>query len=277
MTLNELKESVLSLGFEDGFDNDELFHTATRRALHTLSVDRPRISERSLVVLSEGGRLISSAFLHTGGSFERFTIGGRAFSFKVTGSGFYRIEDRDGERTESFGDEPVVRGFIRGDANITFYGENDYLVLSLASFDRRISDRSIDIPVYGERRKIDLSLSIPDFLAPHRLPTDKYGFELSDARIRDGILSLPYGFSGEIYISYKRRFSLPDFDDGDSIIDLSSECEELLPLLVAFYVWLDDDAEKAEIYLSLYKDALASIKRSNQRLVGASYLTNGWA
>ena len=278
MTLNELRESVVSLGFESGIDKDEVLRSAVRRALHTIAVDRPTAASRSLFVLSPEGRLVSDVFLHTGGSSETFTLDGRAFSFKVMGEGYCLITDDDGEREEHFsGEASFIRGFMKGPTNITFLGEYDYVVFCLAVFKLRLTDDVSNIPTFGDRREIDLAECFPEFLSAEGMPTKKDGSPIVGAVIKGSHLSLPYSFTGEVVVFFKMKRDIPSFDSDDEVIDVPRECEEMLPLLVAFYVWLDDDADKAETYLSLYKDMLASLKRSSARVVSTAYATNGWA
>lgn len=278
MTLNELKTSALSLGFEDGFDDDEIFSSATERALYTLYIDRPRTRAVGLTVLSNGGRLVHPAFIHTGGGVEEFSVSGRAYSFRVSGTGSYVIREGGAIREESFDSRSgVVRGFINGDATVSFTGEYDYAVFSFATYNHRFSPSVTDIPLWLEAREINLSSHFPDFMAPESLPKDKSGKSIEGAAIKDGTLYLPFGYTGDITLEYRRKPAIPTFDDPDEVIDISEECVTMLPLLVASYVWLDDDREKSEYYLSLYKDILSTLMRRNSRVVESEYMTNGWA
>ena len=70
---------------------------------------------------------------------------------------------------------------------------------------------------------------------------------------------------------------MPGGLDGDERIDVPEELAELLPLAVASFVWLDDDPEKAQYYMSLYKDGIGTLRRFHPRELGSSYVTNGWA
>lgn len=277
MTLNELRESVVSLGFESSLDNETVFASALRRALHTIAIDRPTVITQSIFVLSPGGRLVSDVFLHTGGKKESFTLDGRAYSFKVMGEGYCVIKDEDGEYEERFSGSRIIRGFMRGPAEISFLGEYNYVVYSLAVFDICLGNDESDILIFGQTRDIDLAECIPELLSVSGMPTDKNGKPIMGAVLHGTRLSLPYSFTGEVTITFKMKRNPPSFDDENEMIDIPGECEELLPLLVAFYVWLDDASDKAEVYLSLYKDMLSSIKRSSASLINSLYATNGWA
>ena len=58
---------------------------------------------------------------------------------------------------------------------------------------------------------------------------------------------------------------------------MPEETRELLPLLVASYLWLDDDPEKAEYYRALYADGINILRRNVFRRLDNVYKTNGWA
>ena len=51
----------------------------------------------------------------------------------------------------------------------------------------------------------------------------------------------------------------------------------MLPLLTASFMWLDDDAAKAQYYMSLYRDMVTNVKRFQTSKIDAEYRVNGWA
>ena len=42
-------------------------------------------------------------------------------------------------------------------------------------------------------------------------------------------------------------------------------------------MWLDDDAAKAQYYMSLYRDMVANVKRFQASKIDLEYRVNGWA
>ena len=93
----------------------------------------------------------------------------------------------------------------------------------------------------------------------------------------DGVLYVPRGFSGKILISYQR---LPDTalaHEPDLQLDMPRELEHILPLLVASFLWLDDDEAKAQYYLALYRDLMNTVRRYGNRSIDTTYYGNGWA
>lgn len=60
-------------------------------------------------------------------------------------------------------------------------------------------------------------------------------------------------------------FELDTESPDDTVIDLPSKVTMLLPLLSAYYIWLDDDERKAVMYYNQYDDLCTQIfaERSN--------------
>ena len=65
--------------------------------------------------------------------------------------------------------------------------------------------------------------------------------------------------------------------EDSTVIDLDEDLCALLPILVASYVWMDDEPEKAQYYLMLYRERAVDIER---RIYNATPVpiksSNGW-
>ena len=75
-------------------------------------------------------------------------------------------------------------------------------------------------------------------------------------------LRLPIAESGTYEVIYEKapsRFKNEKDDDED--LPLDGDLCELVPLLVASYVWLDDEPDKAQHYGALYRTAKAEIRK----------------
>ncbi len=71
-------------------------------------------------------------------------------------------------------------------------------------------------------------------------------------------LYLTKRLTGEYRLTCRMRPMTPDeSDDPDLPLPLDEDLAQLLPLLTAHYLLLDDDAEKANHYLSLYREQYA--------------------
>jgi hypothetical protein len=280
MKYQDLISSVARLGFESEIEDNIAYRAALRRSLYTLFTDRPVLARRVIVKKDHGTLPLVDHFTHDPRRTETFDLpkDGLAYSFTVWGEGSYLLTE-GGITTEAefSGESKTVKGFYRGDAEIRFFGDTSYTVTSLAAFRNIFSRRESDIPSKDEENILDLAKLIPDFLSPDEPPRNKHGEPIFGAEIEGDRLILPNGFSGEVHIAYKRKPTLPAGTSQSEDIDVPEECAELLPLLVASYIWLDDEPERSQYYLSLYKDGINTLRRFAQRQVSASYESNGWA
>lgn len=278
MTPNQLKETVLHLGFETTLESEDSFYSALSRALYTVFLDRPQIKSAELMIPKRSGTLLSAGFVHNPDAPEEFSLVGAAVSFRVGGKGSYTVSTGDKIYEKSFDTElGICRERLSGSSVLRFLGDYSYTVSSLAIFPSLSSPDNQDIPVLLEKCEVDLKEKISDFLAPHEPPRDSLGNTVSGAEISSGTLTLPSDFSGYIRLRYLRSPRIPAREDRDIELDLPEEARELLPLLVASYLWLDDDPDKAEYYRALYTDGIKTLRQNVFRRLDTEYRTNGWA
>ena len=278
MTQDQLKAAVLALGFERDFDDERLFMPSLTRALHTLYSDRPVTRTVKMSFCDAGAHELSRGFMHLPGERESYPILGRAFAFSVSGKGSYTVGEGDSAVTEDFDtDMTVIKGQVTPPSVITFSGEYAFSVYSLTSVKHLLGPEIKDIPAPGRWQSIDLSKRYGDYLAPESAPKAADGRTPEGCGIRSGILRVPSDFTGELYLTYRRRPTAPTAGIGDEVIDVPAETEELLPLLVASYLWLDDSPDKAQYYLALYREGIAGIRSFSARQIGSEYVTDGWA
>ena len=89
---------------------------------------------------------------------------------------------------------------------------------------------------------------------------------------------LPYGYIGEAVIRYRRSAPEVSINAPDRELDIPGELETLVPLLAAAYVWLDDDADKAQYYMSLYREGMSAVKLYTRGGVNTEFCdATGWA
>lgn len=277
MTYNELKEQVASLGFERTVSDDNSLLRATERALSILRLDFPVTRTAKIYVRAPRLRSLYRAVLHNGGEWEELELFGTAFSFVPHGDGEYTVFENDiGTRVKFYAANGIVKGaFSGGRATIRFEGEVDYTVTSLASFDGGHAIDLSDVCEYGEQREIRLCERIGDFGAPAGMPVVLGKGGVGDVTIRADRLYVPFTFNGEIGIEYYPT-PIPPKKDG-SPLDLPSGTEQLFPLLVSSFIWLDDDEGKAQYYMALYRDGVNRLLRITPSRKDGKYRTNGWA
>ena len=277
MTFGELKRAVIHLGFERGLEDDEYLMPALSRALYTLFNDIGVIATRKIPRPKTDVELIFDTMAHTPTSTESFVIGGNACSFTVSGEGSYTLNSGATSRTYSFSSDMLpVRLFTIPGSILSFEGSLSFTVFDLAVAKSTRSSLITDIPIWSELDRVNLGRRYPDFIAPDGEPTGADGKPIAGARVENGVLHLPHGYCGQVFISYRRAPNIPSGIE-DEELDIPKGAEELLPLLVASYIWLDDAPDKAQYYMSLYLDGVRAYKRVATASTATGYVTNGWA
>ena len=204
---------------------------------------------------------------------------GASYCFKHTGSVSYEVTDSSGTRSfELNSSGGIARGFFDGECEISFHSEYLFVITDLVAYSDIISDKEEDIKIYSGTVEVSIPDYINDFGIATSVPTDKNGDYIAGSYINGNILSIPFGFSGEIFISYKPAVSEISINDPERKINIPSFAEHLLSLLTASYFWLDDDPEKADYYASVYRSELNRILATQPKGIGNDYKdVLGWA
>jgi hypothetical protein len=278
MTLNDIKNDVAALGFESEINIDNAFIGATNRALYQIFTEKP--SERVMRIHPN----IPSPVLFRKEISSRTATGreikalGKAFAFRSFGQGSVEIVDELGKRVISFEKEnELVRGFIKGEASFCFVDGFCYTVYDFSIYSELTSDKIDDVVPYSQTVFFDPKKYDERFIGFSSYPYDDEGRLIEKTVIDSRGLGIKLPFSNAININYRVRPSTVSADLTDTEIDIPTGCEHLLALLVAHYIWLDDDFNKANHYLSLYRDGMNAVKYYSKDHKSARYYTNGWA
>ena len=279
MTYNDLREGVAALGFESEIENEDAVRHATARALRCIYTERPCYG--TLVI---GKNKIAPAvgldrIYHRGGELLRIPLdGARSYSFRTSGIGAFEISDESGTRNFSFsGNDGLHRGFIHGSGELLFKGDYSYTVSNLALYDELFGPSVEDIPIAASHIEYNVKDYVNDFLSFILPPKDSSGRDIKGASVRGSTVSIPCEYEGDVTILYKKAASEPSGAPEEEIT-VPDGCEHLLPLIVAAYVWLDDDAERSQYYMSLYREGMSAVKYYGRAYVNSEYRdVNGWA
>ncbi len=277
MTYNELREEVLALGFESELESEERLRFAAKRAMNIIFTERPLYKTLMLAKPNMAPILKIEQTEHRGGTEERFEFSAKSYSFISSGAGTYTVSDAAGVRSFDFGREKKQhRGFLHGEGSISFTGDFFYTVYNLAFFDELYGESESDIPLLDGFYEYDIKSYADDFLACGSAPEDEHGIPIEGASVSAGLIKIPTDFCGRVFVKYK---SAPNaLAGGDDKLILPDGCEHLLPLLVSAYIWLDDDTEKSEYYMMLYREAMAAVRAYNRDALDGEYtVKDGWA
>ena len=286
MKVRELYEQVSQLGFETSLDNDKRFYYAANRGLLQVQGIRPAISHFVIPHMPLANKVGRNTFE----PIERSEIlvfsaeNAKAFYFEAMGKGTAEITHNGGIikniTIDSMGRFTAYRGtikdgvdFVSGRVELAFKGQFTYFVKNVALFDKVYSDSVDDIPVYAPFIAYDVAKMTDDFLSLETPPLDADDLTRLDGNYRvegNSVLLLPYSRSGEVRVRYKHKPKALTTEvkpsANETEIDLDEELCSILPLLVASYVWAEDEPSLAQYYLTLY----------NSRAVELEYRTRNY-
>lgn len=286
MNVATLYAQVAALGFETNLEDAEAFYHTANRAIYQVNRLRPMIAEHEIFHRNQRNILPTDFSTYTRDEDLIFeAAGARAYYFEAAGNGTLYTEERADDGTwKLIGiaelasvDFVPYRGFIKagdrftdGNVRLRFSGCADgdytYFVRNVAMYARLFGKKEDEIEAYRPWKRYDISAICHDFLtlaSPPitaddmiRLPS---GYEVEGERC----ILLPYGAEGTYRVLYHRKPETLDYNalpDGDTTeIDLDEELCTLLPLLIAAYIWADDEEEKANYYMTLYNMRAAEI------------------
>ena len=286
MTVRQLKEAVAHLGFVRTLEElDETlvphFYHMLSRGLWTVSSLRPAVGQYMLHHFPPENLLPSSEYTHEGGVLlEIHASGVKTYTFTVTGSGTCRVSGGGREvvyRWERATSGRQFAGFWDGgEMTLSFSGEERYPVRGLAAYRERTEGSEAEIPPYTPAVRYDLSRMIPRFRGLVRTPIegDPTAVSVPDAhtvvirRDAPGVYAVDYTLTPpEITVD----------TDPDLPIDMDEELCQLLPLLLASLLCLEDDPDKAAYYAALYREQYATVRAAEvPRACARVVSTNGW-
>ncbi len=274
MTYKQLKKDVARLGFETVIEDEDVLLGAANSALELIYLDRPRIKTVRLFITPLSIPLHKEK-IDVMGEQISIALEGDAYSFTTVGRGSYTISDDNGTITREISLGGLIhRGLIKGNGNLIFSSEGCLSVFNLCCFYGVYEEA--DIPLYSSMREIDVTDGRGDLRSFCRMPYDEFDNPIKHTLLRGERLLVPIDYEGDIFLDYYRTPAPIVKDNDEQSIDISAEMAPLLPLLTASFLWLDDDSDKAQYYLALYRQSLATIMRYSLRAVNNEYETNGW-
>lgn len=304
MNISELYSQTAQLGFEDSLEDDDRFYYATNRAILQVCKVRPVIS-RYTINHRPLENCISAA------SFDPVDVTGeliytaenvKSYYFEADGNGVLYIEmlNPSTQTWDVIGTVALVssgvfvpyRGFIKeggefvsGQVRLRFLGEYFYSVKCVAMYRYLLSADEEDIPAYEPFTRYDIRALVTDFLALCCPPIkdDENGKVLNqDYELEgDSTILLPFSKRGVYKVLYEHRPTAISYEgepaSDETEIDLDEELCSLLPVLVAAYVWIDDEPTKSEYYMNLYRERVQLIEQhARQNSPVQIRNINGW-
>lgn len=289
MTIKDLYKSVAQLGFESSLEYTDGFIYAANRALLQINSIRP-VARSYIIDHRPLTNYLNEASFDPIDKLDSALVlcanCGKAYAFEARGKGSYIVEQfegigEDGKEKWSPRDNGVIdtpnkykayRGFIKdgntfkeGAIRITFNGDYLITVRCAGVYNEIISDDPNDIPIYEPFTRYDMSSLVTDFLSFSEPPVSCATLNKAAYNIEsNNIVLLPYNARGLYSVEYNRRptpINTTAPSTATDVIELDEELASLMPLLVAAYIWADDEPNKASYYLDLYRERVATIEK----------------
>lgn len=304
MNVAELYLQVAQLGFEATLEDSDRFYFATNRALLQVCKVRPAI-RHCLINHKPLANLITENTFSPVEKIDDLTYeaeGAKAYYFEADGNGVVYLEKYD-ESTEEwsiFGEITLksnktfvpYKGFIKelgafvsGRVRLRFTGEYIYSVKDVALYQYLYSDDLADIPAYEAYTRYDIKKLVTDFMAlccPPIAEADENTLLNQDYEQEgESVILLPYDKRGVYKILYERRPTAIEntgsTTEDTQELDLDDELCSIMPILVAAYVWIEDEPEKSQYYMNLYRERVQEISLSRKDTSPVLIKsTNGW-
>ena len=226
----------------------------------------------------------------------------KAYYFEADGNGVLYLEKYNADTGEwsIFGEFPLqsnqtfvsYKGFIKkqgefvsGRIRLRFTGEYLYSIKNVALYQYLYSGETADIPAYEAYTRYDVKKLVSDFMAlccpPIKEEEENTLLNQEYEQEGDSIILLPYDKRGVYKVLYEHRPTAIEntgaTTEDTQELDLDEELCSLMPLLVAAYVWIEDEPEKSEYYMGLYRERVQEIVVSHKNTAPVLIKsTNGW-
>ena len=262
MTYTQLTAEVAALGFESEIENRPALLFCANRALRSIAALSPsfrRITLFQRVILPtthiEEITYVPQEEIHV-------PLHGIAFSFKFSGAGTVTLKERHRVTPFSLNTSYTeMRRFLPElEGELILTGDTSFKLMDLCCYDHTCGPMEKDIPVLHPFRAYELSELADDFFGFSTLPTDENEKVIAGSHFRDDTLFIPSDYEGEIHLTYRRVPRAILADAPNAGIDVAPSLAHLLPLLTASYLWLDDDAGKAQFYMQMYMEGIRDVR-----------------
>lgn len=276
MKLSYIRQALVDLNDGENIEYETTFITAANLALDHISRIVPE--ERTAYIEAVAPVVAFLGNVDTSGVYREKGV--KAIVLRAMGRGKLLVNGEQAAAWRTPGRYTDVRVYLEQavDATISFEGVVGTVKdLAIWQYDHGGID---DIPVYGHSIRYDMRRIAPDYGGHARTPIDvATGREIRRCIVDSPYIMLPPAYVGEASVIYRHRplhITLDDVEN-DVDIDIAPEYEDLIPLCMAYYVWLEDEPNKAAFFLARFNEAASLARQSHKRPGGDTVISyNGW-
>lgn len=212
-----------------------------------------------------------SAYRECGEHFTLYSPCGIGFCFEFTGSVTLRYtHGSDTFQEELVNTSPRYKSFSisfseKAPLTLDISGEAAHCAVNACIYDTLTAKG--DVPIFSEYFSYDMAEE-DGFMGVLSVTGGEYSLHGSEIRI-------PIRSDSEYSVEYSYRPEPLSYDNLGERLGIDPCLYEAAALLTAYYVWLDDDAQKAMNYRTEYDVAVKEILKRRQVEI-AKVSTNGW-
>lgn len=282
-TWGYIKSECINLGFDKATafqKNPSLFVESANRAMNIIATTVKPILAKYVITHNPLENLLPNphsmmdlySYPNNMPSAPLQASGVKAYYFECNGNGTATLTNGVDTTTidmQSNGQFKPYKGFIDGDVTLTFSGDYGYMIRNMAMYGTLLGATEEDIQPFSqylrydiaELTKMDDETVFFDFADEEPIFQGSFSSGNSYKTVRDykkdgrSSILLNRSERGQFEVWYK-KFPNPvtDTTADDYELELDYDVCTLVPLLMGFYVWLDDDERKASMYRNDFED-----------------------
>ena len=279
MTIHELKKEVEALSFSGlRVADDSLIYTANR-ALKMIHTYHPKTKRAELGFFPEEAILHRDLIVGEGTEVS-LSVPAGILKMKLQGQGQYTV---------SYGNKSInyrfsqtlkhVEIIFHQDGELKFTADSIFCAWDISVYSRNGFPYESAVSRVGDNLILDIREIFPDLLYLADAPREIGGNAIKGLVVTDAShLMLPKNYRGVISLVYRAASNPISEDSKDSDqIDIAEELTPLLPLLVTYFLWLDDEPDIAKAYLAEYEKTSREIQRIKNKAPSEYVDVNKWS
>jgi len=294
MNISDFKRHIASLGAETQLDdviaNDNILIDAMNRALLEIARVHPKKNKYNIIHYPlEPVYYTNTLQIHKINDITTNIIGAVSLCFTVKGKGSCKITNMSNSavHTVNFDNSSFTTyksyisslflGYSSANIYIEFTGDYVYQIKNVTVYDARTGDKVADIVPYEDYIEYDLKTEISDYLCLSGKPILRDGEFVynTDYLFYGDTIKLPTLDSGLYELEYMIKPTEVTLDTDE--IDIDGNLIDLYALLVASYIYIDDDIQKSNYFTSLYQEQRALLLRKQTVPPTKNrVISNGW-
>ena len=194
-----------------------------------------------------------------------------------------------GQYTVSYGNKSInyrfsqtlkhVEIIFHQDGELKFTADSIFCAWDISVYSRNGFPYESAVSRVGDNLILDVREIFPDLLYLADAPREIGGNAIKGLVVTDAShLMLPKNYRGVISLVYRAASNPISEDSKDSDqIDIAEELTPLLPLLVTYFLWLDDEPDIAKAYLAEYEKTSREIQRIKNKAPSEYVDVNKWS